>query len=189
MTLPVGRTRQGPRGGRRRGRPARTAPATGGERRARGVQKAPSFTIRDACLKAVQADGEGVTANEILNYLIGIRDDGQAEPPRRHAAPPPPCRPARKPRSALAPTVLNRRPSHGGPRVRIRLPPAERCKPDFLDHGSSQTSSGRRTSPTTGSTTTASARPPASPTVPTTSGTDFPSRSPPRSQCSSAMTL
>ena len=33
-----------------------------------------------------------------------------------------------------------------------------------------------RTSPTTGSTTTASARPPASPTVPTTSGTGFPSR-------------
>ena len=55
-------------GGRRRGRPARTAPA-GGERRARGVQKAPSLTIRDACLKAVQAHGEGATANEILNYL------------------------------------------------------------------------------------------------------------------------
>ena len=32
-------------------------------------------------------------------------------------------------------------------------------------------------------------RPPASPTVPTTSGTGFPSRSPPRSRCSSAMTL
>jgi hypothetical protein len=46
-----------------------------------------------------------------------------------------------------------------------------------------------RTSPTTGSTTTASARPPASPTVPTTSSTGFPNRSPPRSQCSSAMTL
>ena len=55
-------------GGRRRGRPARTAPA-GVERRARGVQKAPSLTIRDACLKAVQAHGEGATANEILNYL------------------------------------------------------------------------------------------------------------------------
>ena len=56
-------------GGRRRGRPARTAPAAGGGRRARGVQKAPSLTIRDACLKAVQAHGEGATANEILNYL------------------------------------------------------------------------------------------------------------------------
>jgi hypothetical protein len=44
-------------------------------------------------------------------------------------------------------------------------------------------------SPTTGSTTTASARPPASPTVPTTSGTGFPSRSRPRSRCSSAMIL
>jgi hypothetical protein len=62
--------------------------------------------------------------------LIGIRDDGQAEPPRRRAATPPPCRPGRKPRSALAPTVLNRRPSHGGPRVRIRLPPAgSQCEP------------------------------------------------------------
>ena len=38
------------------------------------------------------------------------------------------------------------------------------------------------------STTTASARPPASPTAPTTSGTGFPSRSPPRSRCSSATT-
>ena len=56
-------------GDRRRGRRARTAPAAGGERRARGVQKAPSLTIRDACLKAVQAHGEGVTANEIVNYL------------------------------------------------------------------------------------------------------------------------
>ena len=30
------------------------------------------------------------------------------------------------PRSALVPAVLNRRPSHGGPRVRIHLPPAGR---------------------------------------------------------------
>src|SRR6266436_2409586 len=44
------------------------------------------------------------------------------------------------------------------------------------------------TSTTTGSKTTASARPPASLTVPTTSGTSSPSRSPPRSQCSNAMT-
>jgi hypothetical protein len=46
-----------------------------------------------------------------------------------------------------------------------------------------------RTSPTIGSTTTASARPPASPTVPTTSGTGFPGRSRPRSRCSNATTL
>jgi len=57
------------KGGRRSGRPARTAPAISGERRARGAQKAPSSTIRDACLKVVQAHGEGITANEILNYL------------------------------------------------------------------------------------------------------------------------
>ena len=40
--------------------------------------------------------------------LIGIRDDGQAEPPWCCAATPPPCRPARKPRSALVPAVLTR---------------------------------------------------------------------------------
>jgi hypothetical protein len=59
----------GTTGGRRRGRPARTASAGDGERRARGVQKAPSLTLSDACLKAVQAHGEGATANEVLNYL------------------------------------------------------------------------------------------------------------------------
>jgi len=45
------------------------APAAGGKRRARGVQKAPSLTLSDACLKVVQAHGDGATANEILNYL------------------------------------------------------------------------------------------------------------------------
>src|SRR6267378_909183 len=40
------------------------------------------------------------------------------------ATTPPPCRPARKPRSALVSAVLNRRPSHGGPRVRNPLAPA-----------------------------------------------------------------
>jgi hypothetical protein len=56
--------------GRRGGRPARTAPAAGGERRARGVRNAPSLTIRDACLKAVQAHSEGANANEILHYIL-----------------------------------------------------------------------------------------------------------------------
>src|SRR5438128_8815256 len=61
--------------------------------------------------------------------LIGIRDDGQAEPSWCRAAMPPPCRPALKPRSALVPAVLNRRPSHGGPRVRIALaPPTQRIE-------------------------------------------------------------
>ena len=55
--------------GRRRGRSARTAPSAGGERRARGAQKAASLTLNEACLKAVQAHGEGATPNEILNYL------------------------------------------------------------------------------------------------------------------------
>ena len=38
--------------------------------------------------------------------VAGIRDDGQAEPPRYRAATAPPCRPARKPRSALAPAGI-----------------------------------------------------------------------------------
>ena len=55
---------------RRRGRPARTAPTAGGERRARGSQQqAPSVSLSDATLKAVQAHGEGATAGEVLNYL------------------------------------------------------------------------------------------------------------------------
>ena len=56
-------------GERRRGRPAASAPAAGGKRRARDVQKAPSLTLSEACLKAVQAHGEGATANDILSYL------------------------------------------------------------------------------------------------------------------------
>lgn len=56
---------------RRRGRPARTAPAAGGagQRRTRGGQQAPSVSLSDATLKAVQAHGEGATANEVMNYL------------------------------------------------------------------------------------------------------------------------
>jgi hypothetical protein len=59
---------------RRRGRPARTAPAAAaprGQRRGRGRQptQAPSVSLSDATLKAVQAHGEGATANEILTYL------------------------------------------------------------------------------------------------------------------------
>jgi hypothetical protein len=54
---------------RRRGRPARTAPAAGAQRRARGGQQAPSVSLSDATLKAVQAHGQGATANEVLNYL------------------------------------------------------------------------------------------------------------------------
>ena len=95
-------------GGRRRGRPARTAPA-GGERRARGVQKAPSLTMRDALFEGCAGAWRGryCQRNPELS-LIGIRDDGQAEPPWCCAATPPPCRPARKPRSALVPAVLTR---------------------------------------------------------------------------------
>jgi hypothetical protein len=89
-----------------RGRPARTAPAAGRARSARGRQQAPTVSMSAAILKAIQAHGEGATANEILSYLTGIRDDGQAEPSRYRAATPPPWRPARKPRSALVPATL-----------------------------------------------------------------------------------
>jgi len=55
---------------RRRGRPARAAPAaTAGGRKARGGQQAPSVSLSDATLQAVQAHGEGATATDVLNYL------------------------------------------------------------------------------------------------------------------------
>ena len=54
---------------RRRGRRARTAPAAGGQRRARGGQQAPTVSMSDGILKAVQAHGDGATANIVLDYL------------------------------------------------------------------------------------------------------------------------
>ena len=54
---------------RRRGRPAKTASAAGGERSARGRQQAPTVSMSDGILKAVQAHGDGATANAVLNYL------------------------------------------------------------------------------------------------------------------------
>jgi hypothetical protein len=54
---------------RRRGRPARGAPAAGAQRRARGGQQAASVSLSDATLRAVQAHPEGATAAEILNHL------------------------------------------------------------------------------------------------------------------------
>ena len=57
---------------RRRGRPARTAPAVpaGGQRRARGSQQAASsVSLSDATLHAVRAHPDGATANDILNHL------------------------------------------------------------------------------------------------------------------------
>jgi len=54
---------------RRRGRPARAAPAPSGQRRARGAPPAASVSLSDATLQAVQAHPEGATANEILNHL------------------------------------------------------------------------------------------------------------------------
>jgi hypothetical protein len=52
-----------------RGRPARTAPASAGQRRARGGQQAPTVSMSDGVLKAVQAHGDGATANAVLDYL------------------------------------------------------------------------------------------------------------------------
>src|ERR1700681_5088426 len=47
---------------RGRVRPAKTAPTTGEERRARGNQQVRGVSMSDATLKAVQAHGEGATA-------------------------------------------------------------------------------------------------------------------------------
>ena len=49
---------------RRRGRPARTAPAARVDRKARGGQQAPGVSLSDATLQAVRAHGEGATASE-----------------------------------------------------------------------------------------------------------------------------
>src|SRR4051794_19839256 len=49
---------------------AKTAPAAGEKRRARGNQPVPTMSLSDATLKAVQAHGEGATAGEVLNYLL-----------------------------------------------------------------------------------------------------------------------
>ena len=54
---------------RRRGRPAGTAPAAGRQRSPRGGQQAPTVSMSDAILKAVQTHGEGATASEVLDYL------------------------------------------------------------------------------------------------------------------------
>ena len=54
---------------RRRGRPARTASAAGRERSPGGGQQAPTLSMSDAILKAVQTHGGGATASEVLDYL------------------------------------------------------------------------------------------------------------------------
>ena len=56
---------------RRRGRPARTAPAAAApQRRARGRQQAAaSVSLSDATLQAVKAHPDGATATDILNHL------------------------------------------------------------------------------------------------------------------------
>jgi hypothetical protein len=55
----------------KRGRapPAKSTPAAGAERKARGNQQALGMSLSDATLKAVQAHGDGATASEVLNYL------------------------------------------------------------------------------------------------------------------------
>jgi len=54
---------------RRRGRPDGTAAAAGRQRSARGGQQAPTLSMSDAILKAVQTHGEGASASEVLDYL------------------------------------------------------------------------------------------------------------------------
>ena len=55
--------------GRGRGRPAGTAAAAGRQRSARGGQQAPTVSMSDGILKAIQTHGEGATASEVLDYL------------------------------------------------------------------------------------------------------------------------
>src|ERR1700730_1949815 len=58
---------------RGRGRRARAAPAAGGQRSARGRQQAPTVSMGDGILKAVQAHGDGATANACVRLLTGDR--------------------------------------------------------------------------------------------------------------------
>jgi hypothetical protein len=64
---------------RRRGRSARTAPTPGKRRSTRGRQQAPTVSMSEAILKAIQTHGEGATASEILSYLS--RDFGMTVRP------------------------------------------------------------------------------------------------------------
>jgi hypothetical protein len=67
----------------------------------------PGVSLSDATLKAVQAhDEERHRQRGSQLSLTAIRHDGPAEPSRYGAATPPPCRPARKPRSALVPAAV-----------------------------------------------------------------------------------
>jgi len=65
---------------RRRGRPARTAPAPAAARsRGRAAHSAQAVSLSDATLRAVQAHGDGATASEVLSYLA--REYGMAVRP------------------------------------------------------------------------------------------------------------
>jgi len=66
---------------RTRAHSAKTAPAAGKERTARGNQQVLGVSVSDATLKAVQAHGEGATAGEVLNYLS--REFGMAVRPNQ----------------------------------------------------------------------------------------------------------
>ena len=91
---------------RRRLPPAKSTPAAGEERKARGSQQALGMSLSDATFKAVQAHGDGATASEVSLSLTRISDGGPAESPRYDAAASPPCRPARKPQSTLVCAAL-----------------------------------------------------------------------------------
>jgi hypothetical protein len=54
---------------RRGARPTKIAPAAGEKGSARGGQQAPTMSLSDAILKAVQARGQGAAANEVLSCL------------------------------------------------------------------------------------------------------------------------
>jgi len=65
---------------RRRGRPARAAPAPVATRvRGRAAQPAQTVSLSDATLRAVQAHGDGATPSEVLSYLA--REFGMAVRP------------------------------------------------------------------------------------------------------------
>ena len=62
-----------------RARSANIAAAVGKKYRAQGKRQMPTMSLSDATLKAVQAQHEGATASEVLNYLS--REFGMAVRP------------------------------------------------------------------------------------------------------------
>ena len=73
----------------------------------------PSPSGGESGTNSIIGSPQGPVASSHPIWQRDVRDDGPTKSPWCRAAMSPPCRPARKPRSALVPAVLTRRPPHG----------------------------------------------------------------------------